>query len=94
MVKVPVSLKYRTINHRVDSRSLRLYRWYYSDAYQWVLNAAIFVILALAFIEKPSSLSVTSDLRFRRVLWEPPCGLTEGIDVFCLLLFIVDVVIK
>ncbi|XP_048463001.1 two pore channel protein 2 isoform X6 [Rhincodon typus] len=59
-----------------------------------VLNAAIFVILALAFIEKPSSLSVTSDLRFRRVLWEPPCGLTEGIDVFCLLLFIVDVVIK
>ncbi|XP_072322835.1 two pore channel protein 2 isoform X2 [Scyliorhinus torazame] len=88
------AIKYRTINHRVDSRSLRLYRWYYSAACQWVLNTAILVILALAFFEKPSSLSVTSDLRFRQVLWEPPCGLTEGIEAICLLLFIVDVVVK
>ncbi|XP_038664332.1 two pore calcium channel protein 2 isoform X2 [Scyliorhinus canicula] len=88
------AIKYRTINHRVDSRSLRLYRWYYSAACQWVLNTAILVILAMAFFEKPSSLSVTSDLRFRQVLWEPPCGLTEGIEAICLLLFIVDVVIK
>ncbi|XP_041054360.1 two pore calcium channel protein 2 isoform X1 [Carcharodon carcharias] len=88
------AIQYRTINHRVDSRSLRLYRWYYSEACQWVLNTAIFVILALAFFEKPSSLSVTSDPRFRHVLWEPPCGLTEGIEATCLLLFIVDVVIK
>ncbi|XP_067902634.1 two pore channel protein 2 isoform X2 [Heterodontus francisci] len=88
------AIQYRTINHRVDSRSLQLYRWYYSAACQWVLNTLIFVILALAFFEKPSSLSVTSDLRFRHVFWEPPCGLTEGIEAFCLLLFIVDVVIK
>ncbi|XP_067850230.1 two pore channel protein 2 isoform X2 [Heptranchias perlo] len=59
-----------------------------------VLSTAIFVILVLAFFEKPSSLSVTSDLRFRRVLWEPPCGLMECIEAFCLVLFIVDAVIK
>ncbi|XP_043561287.1 two pore calcium channel protein 2 isoform X1 [Chiloscyllium plagiosum] len=88
------AIQYRTINHRVDSQSLRLYRWYYSEACQWVLSTAIFVVLALAFFEKPSSLSVTSDLRLRHVLWEPPCGLTEGIEVFCLVLFIIDVVIK
>ncbi|XP_078077115.1 two pore channel protein 2 isoform X2 [Mustelus asterias] len=88
------AIQYRTINHRVDSQSLRLYRWYYSAACRWVLNTTIFVILALAFFEKPSSLSVTSDLRFRQVLWEPPCGLTEGIEAICLVLFIVDVVIK
>uniref|UniRef100_UPI00398E586E two pore channel protein 2 isoform X2 n=1 Tax=Pristiophorus japonicus TaxID=55135 RepID=UPI00398E586E len=88
------AIQYRSINHRVDSQSLRLYRWYYSKACQRVLSTAIFVTLALAFFEKPSSLSITSDLRFRRVLWEPPCGVTEGIEAFCLLLFIVDVVIK
>ncbi|XP_051885101.1 two pore channel protein 2 isoform X2 [Pristis pectinata] len=88
------AIQYRTINHRVDSQSLQLYRWYYSKTCQGVLNTTIFVILILAFFEKPSSLSVTSDLRFRHILWEPPCGLTEGIEAFCLLIFIIDVIIK
>ncbi|XP_062917771.1 two pore channel protein 2 [Mobula hypostoma] len=88
------AIQYRTINHRVDSRSLQLYQWYYSKLCQGFLYATIFVILILAFFEKPSSLSVTSDVRFRRVLWEPPCGLTEGIEAFCLIVFIVDVITK
>ncbi|XP_069760706.1 two pore channel protein 2 isoform X2 [Narcine bancroftii] len=88
------AIQYRTINHRVDSQSLKLYRWYYSKTCQRALSTTIFLILILAFFEKPSSLSVTSDLRYRHVLWEPPCGLTEGIEALCLLLFITDVIIK
>ncbi|XP_059832033.1 two pore channel protein 2 isoform X2 [Hypanus sabinus] len=94
VVFIEDAIQYRTINHRVDSRSLQLYQWYYSKLCQGFLNATIFVILILAFFEKPSSLSVTSDLRFRRVLWEPPCGLTEGIEALCLIVFIVDVITK
>ncbi|XP_042197410.1 two pore calcium channel protein 2 [Callorhinchus milii] len=88
------AIQYRSINHRVDSQSLRLYRFYISKICQWILNIAIFVILALAFFEKPSSLTVTSDLRYRKVLWEPPCTLTECIEVICFLLFVTDVTIK
>ncbi|RXM34369.1 Two pore calcium channel protein 2 [Acipenser ruthenus] len=86
--------KYRSINHRVDSKSLRLYRWYYSKICQWGLGATIFVILAVAFIEKPSSLTVTSDVRYRMAPWEPPCGLTESIEMVCFLIFVADVAVK
>lgn len=27
--------QYRSINHRMDARSLWLYRWYYSSSSQW-----------------------------------------------------------
>ncbi|XP_028916058.1 two pore calcium channel protein 2 isoform X2 [Ornithorhynchus anatinus] len=54
----------------------------------------IFLILALAFIETPSSLTVTSDVRYRRPPWEPPCGLTESFEMFCFLIFIADVSMK
>ncbi|MGH0128689.1 UNVERIFIED_CONTAM: hypothetical protein FKN15_043732 [Acipenser sinensis] len=88
------AVQYRSINHRVDSKSLRLYRWYYSKICQWGLGATIFVILAVAFIEKPSSLTVTSDVRYRMAPWEPPCGLTESIEIVCFLIFVADVAVK
>ncbi|XP_066490105.1 two pore channel protein 2 [Tiliqua scincoides] len=88
------AIQYRSINHRVDSKSLWLYRWYYSDVCQRILIAAITLILALAFIESPSSLTITSDVRFRSEPWEPPCGLTESIELFCFLIFIADVSVK
>uniref|UniRef100_H3B6R7 Two pore segment channel 2 n=1 Tax=Latimeria chalumnae TaxID=7897 RepID=H3B6R7_LATCH len=83
-----------TINHRVDLKSLQLYRWYYSKICQWILNLTIAVILALAFIEKPSSLTVTSDVRYRSNPWDPPCGLTESFEMICFLIFIADASIK
>ncbi|MGH0159732.1 UNVERIFIED_CONTAM: hypothetical protein FKN15_037672 [Acipenser sinensis] len=86
--------QYRSINHRVDSKSLRLYRWYYSKICQWGLSATIFVILAVAFVEKPSSLTMTSDIRYRSAPWEPPCGLTESIEMVCFLIFVADVSVK
>ncbi|XP_065448693.1 two pore channel protein 2 isoform X3 [Chrysemys picta bellii] len=60
----------------------------------WVLSFTITLILALAFIETPSSLTVTSDVRYRGTAWEPPCGLTESIELFCFLIFIADVSVK
>lgn len=52
------------------------------------------MILALAFVEKPSSFTYTSDPRFRPEPWEPPCGFPEAVEMVCLCIFIVDVVVK
>uniref|UniRef100_A0A673WYP5 Two pore segment channel 2 n=1 Tax=Salmo trutta TaxID=8032 RepID=A0A673WYP5_SALTR len=78
----------------VDANSLRLYRWYYSRIWQWGLGLTIAVVLTLAFIERPSSFSYTSDPRFRPPPWEPPCGLTEGIEIVCLVIFAIDLATK
>ncbi|MEE6498989.1 hypothetical protein FKM82_003272 [Ascaphus truei] len=94
VVFIEDAIQYRSINHRVDPNSLQLYRWYYSDVCQWVLNVTIFVNLALAFVEKPSSLSRTSDVRYRGAVWQPPCGMTESVEFLTLVLFIADVSVK
>ncbi len=44
------------------------------------LSLTITIILALAFVETPSSLTVTSDVRYRLPAWDPPCGLTEALS--------------
>uniref|UniRef100_A0A8D2MFJ6 Two pore segment channel 2 n=1 Tax=Zonotrichia albicollis TaxID=44394 RepID=A0A8D2MFJ6_ZONAL len=94
IVFIEDAIQYRSINHRVDSKSLWLYRWYYSRTCQWILSLTITVILALAFIEEPSSLTITSDVRYRLPAWNPPCGLTESIELLCFLVFVVDVSVK
>ncbi|KAI4882750.1 hypothetical protein NFI96_030580, partial [Prochilodus magdalenae] len=94
VVFIEDAIQYRSINHKVDSGSLRLYRWYYSRICQWGFGFTIALILALAFVEKPSSLTYTSDPRFRPAPWEPPCGLTEAIEIVCLLIFTADVAVK
>lgn len=94
VVFIEDAIQYRSIDHRVDLCSLQLYRWYYSDLCQWILNVTIFVNLALAFIEKPSSLTVTSDVRYRKEAWEPPCGLTESVEFVTFLVFIADFSVK
>ncbi|KAM9302452.1 two pore channel protein 2 [Gastrophryne carolinensis] len=94
VVFIEDAIQYRSIDHRVDQNSLHLYRWYYSDICQWVLNLTIFVNLALAFIEKPSSLTVTSDVRYRKAAWEPPCGLTESVEFVTFLVFVTDLSVK
>ncbi|XP_032735594.1 two pore calcium channel protein 2 isoform X1 [Lontra canadensis] len=88
------AIQYRSINHRMDVRSMWLYRLYYSNTCQWILSLTIFLILFLAFIESPSSLTSTADIRYRSAPWDPPCGLTEGVEVLCLLVFVADVSVK
>ncbi|XP_069595858.1 two pore channel protein 2 isoform X1 [Ranitomeya imitator] len=94
VVFIEDAIQYRSIDHRVDQNSLQLYRWYYSDLCQWILNVTIFVNLALAFVETPSSLTLTSDVRYRKAAWEPPCGLTESVELITFLLFIADLSVK
>ncbi|NWX36099.1 TPC2 protein, partial [Notiomystis cincta] len=94
VVFIEDAIQYRSINHRVDSKSLWLYRWYYSRTCQWILSLTITLILALAFIEEPSSLTITSDVRYRLPAWNPPCGLTESTELLCYLVFMVDVSVK
>ncbi|XP_061612140.1 two pore channel protein 2 isoform X6 [Phyllopteryx taeniolatus] len=91
---VSVEKQYRSINHRVDASSLRLYRRYYSRICQWALGLTIAVALLLAFVERPSSLSVTSDPRYRSPAWEPPCGFTESFEIVCLFIFTLDLAVK
>ncbi|XP_029938808.1 two pore channel protein 2 isoform X2 [Salarias fasciatus] len=94
VVFIEDAIQYRSINHRVDAGSLRLYRWYYSRICQWGLGLNIALVLLLAFVERPSSLSVSSDPRYRSDPWQPPCGLTEGIELLCLLIFALDFAVK
>ncbi|PWA32810.1 hypothetical protein CCH79_00018059 [Gambusia affinis] len=91
---VALILEYRSINHRVDGRSLRLYRWYYSRICQWILGTIIAVVLLLAFVERPSSLSISSDPRHQSSRWEPPCGAPESVEMLCLLIFCLDLAVK
>ena len=59
-----------------------------------LLYGVIFVIHMLAFIEKPSSLTVTADLRTKGDSIELPCGVTETIELLCLIVFIADFIAK
>ncbi|XP_076971548.1 two pore channel protein 2 isoform X2 [Tamandua tetradactyla] len=94
VVFIEDAIQYRSIYHRMDARSMWFYRWYYSNICQRILGFTIFLILCLAFVETPSSLTSTSDVRYREDPWEPPCGLTESIELLCLLVFVADVTVK
>ncbi|KAF7645159.1 hypothetical protein LDENG_00208720, partial [Lucifuga dentata] len=94
VVFIEDAIQYRSINHRVDASSLRLYRWYYSKICQWGLGLTIALVLLLAFMERPSSLSVSSDLRRHAQPWQPPCGLTESFELICLIIFSLDLAVK
>ncbi|KFO28307.1 Two pore calcium channel protein 2 [Fukomys damarensis] len=94
VVFIEDAVQYRSIFHRMDARSMWLYRWYYSNLCQRTLSFTIFLILFLAFIETPSSLTWTADVRYRSLPWEPPCGLMEGVELLCLLVFVADISVK
>uniref|UniRef100_A0A8C5L107 Two pore channel protein 2 n=1 Tax=Jaculus jaculus TaxID=51337 RepID=A0A8C5L107_JACJA len=94
VVFIEDAIQYRSIYHRMDASSMWLYRLYYSRACQRALGFAIFLILALAFLETPSSFTRTSDVRYRSPPWQPPCGLTESLEALCLLVFLADVSVK
>lgn len=59
-----------------------------------ILGTAIAIVLLLAFVERPSSLSASSDPHHRSVPWEPPCGLTESIEMVCLFVLCLDLAVK
>lgn len=86
--------RYREICHRVDKRALQIYRLYQSNTIQRCRYVFIFVLHILAFFEYPSSLTLSSDIRFRGDGISIPCGVTEGIELICLLFFVMDIIVK
>lgn len=91
-------INYRSIHHKIDPWSLKLYRIYYSWYIQWIVRVVIFFNLILAFFEYPTSLSQSSaDFNLNSTPWhvaEPPCGVTETIEIVCLLVFLVDCMVQ
>lgn len=63
VVLIEDAIHYRSIHHKLDSFSIGLYQWYHSAPVQWCLYAVIFVLMFLAFLETPSSLTWSSDPR-------------------------------
>lgn len=96
VVFVEDAVKFRSIKHKIDPFSLWYYRVYYSRPIQWTLYLAIFTILILAFFEPPSSLTTghSSDPRYRGDRIQAPCGVTEGLEIVCLGIFLYDVCTK
>ena len=54
----------------------------------------ITILHILAFFEFPSSLSWSSDIQSRGDRIHFPCGVTEAIEIICLILLIADAYIK
>ncbi|ELU13267.1 hypothetical protein CAPTEDRAFT_146222, partial [Capitella teleta] len=94
LVFIEDGIHYRSIQHRVDKASLKLYRVYYSKPMQWSVYFVIAVIHLLGFVEIPSSLTHSSDLRLGNTRPELPCGVTESVELVCLLLLLTDAVTK
>jgi len=86
-----------SIHHRIDPTSLRIYRIYYHRYVRWLLGFVIFVNMMLAFFEYPTSLTLSSDIHYRNLTWrmqELNCGITESIEVICLMCFLFDISFK
>ena len=90
-------LHHRSIHHKLDPTSLKIYQIYNSRYVQWFLAIIVFLNLILAFFEFPTSMSITSDFRFKDIAWhlpQPACGATEAIEIICLLVFLADCAIR
>lgn len=88
------AIKYRSIHHGIDPIALKLYRVYFSRPVKWGYSVLLTVIMLLAFVEYPSSLSLTSDTREHPDRLNPPCGVTECIELVCFVLLIADILLQ
>lgn len=70
-------------------RRIELYLWCYR-----FIHFVVLVIHMLAFVETPSSLTWSSDLRQPQNRWTAPCGLLECIELVCLAVLLTDQIIK
>ncbi|XP_046568015.1 LOW QUALITY PROTEIN: two pore channel protein 2-like [Haliotis rubra] len=94
VVFIEDAYKYRSICHKLEIPVLHLYRSYLSTPVEIFRYIVIFVLHILVIFEYPSSLTMTSDIRFRGNRIAVPCWLTEGIEVLCLLLLLADTIIR
>ena len=86
---------FRSIAHKLSPGTvLKLYRWYWSKWIQRLLTSIVSCQLLLIFVQYPSSLSRTSDLRQDRQRYTLPCSIQLIIEFLCLFIFYVDAIIR
>ncbi|KAH8866579.1 Two pore calcium channel protein 2 [Schistosoma japonicum] len=76
---------YRSINHKLDKHSLIMYDVSHSFYLTLLHRASLVIMFLLPFFEWPSSLTVSSDIRLKLEPPNLPCGVTEGVELLCLL---------
>lgn len=94
VVFIEDAIEHRSIHHKVDVKSLYRYRLYHSKPVRWSLRFIISILLGLAFLETPTSLKQSSDPRKGQARKELPCGLTESIELLCLVILTADLLFK
>ncbi|CAF1102665.1 unnamed protein product [Adineta steineri] len=86
---------FRSIEHKLSPPYiLRLYRLYWSKRFQRLLTFIVSCQLLLIFIQYPSSLSRTSDLRQDRTRLTLPCGIQLFTEFVCLIIFYIDAIMR
>lgn len=86
---------FRSIAHKLSpSNILRLYRWYWSKWFQGFLTTVVSCQLLLIFVQYPSSISRTSDLRQDIQRWTLPCLVQVFIEFLCLIIFYFDAILR
>ncbi|XP_066931641.1 two pore channel protein 2-like [Clytia hemisphaerica] len=88
------AIEHRSICHKVDVVSLERYRMYHSKPIRWAKRLVITILLSLAFLETPSSLTISSDPRKRLDRYEFPCGVLESIELLCLIVLTADLIFR
>ncbi|CAL1534837.1 unnamed protein product [Lymnaea stagnalis] len=90
VVLIEDAYSYRTINHRLGANYLHVYRKYQSFPVVVFRITVILLLHLLAFIEDPSSLTKTSDLRTQGTRGSVPCWVTQCLELICLSLLLID----
>lgn len=85
---------YRSIHHKVDTASLKLYRFHYSRFLTCIRYVTIITLHLLAFFEYPSSLSWSSSIKQQDPRLELSCWTTQSVEIMCLLLLAADLSTK
>lgn len=82
---------FRSIHHKLRPQSvLKLYRFYWSRIYQTFLTTIVAFQLLLIFVQHPSSISRTSDLKQQINRWTLPCSIQIIVEFVSLVIFYVD----
>ncbi|BHF70206.1 Two pore calcium channel protein 2 [Sparganum proliferum] len=92
-VLIESAAAYRSVLHRLDSLRIKIYWIYYSRSFKIAVNICIFILVLLPFVEWPSSLTVSCDLRFPISRPRIPCGILESVEFLCLGVFLCRVLL-
>ncbi|KAF5400094.1 hypothetical protein PHET_06715 [Paragonimus heterotremus] len=85
-----LTLKHRSIFHKLDKWSLILYNTLHSFWFRRLFEVAICLLFLLPFFEWPSSLTVNSNIMLNPQRPQLPCGVTESIEFVCFFVILAE----